>query len=114
MNDETLKAEYSFARAQNREAAGEQFHEAERIAKAHGLLLTRHTGTHYSLTKRNDFREIVWRLNIYPGNRRLWWDRNHGKPPFYLPFNLGQPWTLLDVVRAAVEAQEERERTATA
>ncbi len=108
MNDDTLRAERSLARAQNREAAGEQFHEAHRLAVEYGLLLNRHTNQHYSLTKRNDSREIVWHLNIYPGNRRLWWDRNHGKPPFYLPFNLGQPWTLLDVVRAAIEAQEKR------
>ena len=42
-----------------------------------------------------------WLLNIYPGNRRLYHDQNRMGPFLSVP----DDWTLLDVVRAAVERE---------
>ncbi len=95
-----MDIEYAVQKSINREAATAAFGEAQKLAHQHGLDLERHSPTHYSLTKKRG-PEIVWRLNIYPGNRRLWWDRNF-KMPFFVPV-LDMAWGLLDVVKAAIE-----------
>jgi len=82
-------------KAERRQLAAEQFDAAQRLADLHGLVLRRCTESHYQLSLHNG-----WLQNIYPGNCRLYWDRQHEKPPWlHLPDN----WSLLDVVRAAVE-----------
>ena len=64
------------------------------FAKSAGLTLRAHTEAHYSL------RGCGYILNIYPGNRRLYYDRSHRKPPF---LKLPDEWSLLNVVQAAIE-----------
>lgn len=85
---------------ERRWSAGDLYHEAAARAYRAGLDLTRHNEAHYSLA-----REGGWRLNIYPGNGRLYMDRNHARAPFLA---LPEGWTILDVVDAAIR-QESRQ-----
>ncbi len=80
----------------NRAVSSQSFFTAVKMAHEHGLALVRHTDVHYSLRHTAS----GWRLDIYPGNQRV---RKLGKA--YAPFmNLRSPWTVLDVVRGAIEA----------
>lgn len=78
---------------QRRNVSNECFIEARRLAMRAGLTLVRHTETHYALES-----PMGWLINIYPGNRRLYADRNRKKSPF---LKLIDDWTLIDVVKAA-------------
>lgn len=73
--------------------------EAKRLARDNDLVLEQHSQWHFSLTcNQNGKRQ--WRINIYPSNQRIWWDKKCGKAPYFeLPF----PWTLFDVVKKAVK-----------
>jgi hypothetical protein len=82
-----------------RRAASDDFQSALRRCNAVGLLLKRHNATHYSLTHPVK----AWRLNIHPGNRRIYMDRNRPKAPF---LKLPEDWSLEDVVTAAILANE--------
>lgn len=79
-------------REANRRLALHHFDEAKQLALSKGLVLKRFNDQHYQLTNGE------WLQNIYPGNQRLWHDRNHKKPGF---LQLPSPWTLLDVVSAS-------------
>lgn len=73
--------------------------EAKKLAAENNLVLEQHSQWHYSLTlMKNGARK--WRINVYPSNQRIWWDRRCGKAPF---LDLPVGWTLLDVVKKAVE-----------
>ena len=90
-------------RQRMREVATNQFEEARKAAKGAGLQLKRHSESHYQLT------DGQWISNIYPGNRRLWSDKNaEVRAPFLsdLPPN----WTLLTVVRCFVEEINKQQR----
>lgn len=86
-------------RKQSRERAQVDYREASILAEKHGLRLTIKTQAHYQLSKPSG-----WLINVYPGNHRLYHDRNRPKPP-YLNVPMGL-WTLLDVVKAAIEANK--------
>jgi hypothetical protein len=73
-----------------------QFDEARELAAKYGFTLKRHTDVHYQLT------DGQWLMNIYPGKRRLYHDRNKPAPPF---LDVPHGWGLLDVVTAALKAK---------
>lgn len=93
--DECLKTEHK-PKLKRRDEAERDFPAAEEIACMHGMNLVRRSDHHYQLSHVNG-----WLQNIYPGNQRLYWDRNKPKPPF---LQLPDEWGLVDVVKAAVEA----------
>lgn len=74
------------------------FEEAAHIASLNGMTLKRHSYYHYALTNG------VWLQNIYPGNQRLYWDRNMACPGF---LNLPKPWRLIHVVKSAIKNARE-------
>jgi hypothetical protein len=88
-------------KAGRRGAAGTDFGAAQRLAARHGLILKRRSESHYQLCRKSR----QWLLNIYPGNCRLYYDRNKQKPPF---LTIDSPWTLLGVVEAMVRQLERR------
>lgn len=71
---------------------GEQFDEAVKIAADHGMKLRRCSDSHYQL-RGPGHRPFI--QNIYPGNRRLCWDRNHPKPPYIQTHD----WSLVAIVK---------------
>ena len=78
--------------------AANQFTEAAGLATAHGLRLKRCTDTHYQLSPMDG----RWLQNIYPGNHRLYFDRNKpAKPPFLTDLPIG--WSLIDIVQLTIE-----------
>lgn len=79
----------------NRSVSTRLFQEAYDLACLNGLFLIQHSGVHYSL------RHPVakWRLEIYPGNQRIYSPPDERGPLL----NLRQPWTILDAVRRAAK-----------
>jgi len=83
------------------------FREA-RIKAAHaGMALEQHSEVHYSLQSSPDESGKYWRLNIYPGNRRLYHDRQHAKPPF---LKVPPDWNLMDVIDSAISTCSEMDK----
>ena len=82
--------------ASRRATNKELFGAARQLAAQSGMVLEQHTEVHYGLKS-----PAGWLLNIYPGNRRLYHDRQRPKPPF---LKIKPDWTLIDVVRAAIAA----------
>lgn len=76
--------------------SNDTFVEARQLAAQSGMVLVQHSDVHYQLKG-----QAGWLLNIYPGNQRLYHDRNRPKPP-YLDVKLD--WNLIDVVHAAIVA----------
>lgn len=91
---------------QRRQFALKDYENAATLAKQVGWEFICHSEAHYSL--RNP-QENSWILNVYPGNRRLYYDPNKPKGSF---LNLNDNWSLTDVVFAAIHqnnvAQETR------
>ena len=81
---------------QNRTRASADAITAATLAEDSGMTLTAHTAAHYQL-RRGD---AMW--NLYPGNQRIYVDAAHRKKTPFLRLPRS-PWTLLDVVRAAVD-----------
>lgn len=77
--------------------ATRDFEQARQVAEENGLLLVRHSESHYQLSHVRK----GWLTNIYPGNRRLYGDPNRTGPFLHVHHD----WTLLDVVRAAVKVE---------
>jgi hypothetical protein len=91
-----LQQERAKEGAARRNASKEHYALARQFAAQADMTLTQHTEIHYSLQS-----PAGWILNIYPGNRRLYHDRNCPKPPF---LKIKPDWTLIDVVQAAIVA----------
>lgn len=89
----------SMNKLEREQAAEAEFEEARVLAASVGLRLVRRHSNQYQLSHPRR----RWLLNIYPTNCRLYYDKNRPKGP-YLDF-AGVRWTLLDVVRAAVEQE---------
>lgn len=86
--------------ATRRLEAMKDFADAQDAAAKDGRwVLRRHTITHYSL----EHRERKCRLNLYPGKRRLYWDKERPKGPH---LKVERDWTLMDIVRAALERKD--------
>lgn len=79
-----------------RQRALGSYHAAMQLAGQVGWIFNRHSEVHYSLRKPQG---NSWILNIYPGNRRLYYDQNKPKGPY---LKLNNDWTLVDVVQAAI------------
>lgn len=80
-----------------------KYHAAAAKAQDYGLKLLQHSDVHYTLTLDKAGKKSTWLLNIYPGNQRLYWDRQYLKPP-WLSISDMRDWTLFDVVDAAIFA----------
>jgi hypothetical protein len=85
----------------NRADDSEQtFDEAKALAAQNGMTLINPSDGCYQLRCDNP----DWIVNMYPrrsgGSPRMYWDPNHRGPFLKLP----EDWTLLDGVKAAVEA----------
>ena len=87
-------------RKARRIGASQDFRSAQLLAKEAGMVLLCHGEAHYQLVYGRD----RWVLNIYPGNQRLYHDKAHQGPYLNLAF---WPWSLEDVVRAAIRATAE-------
>lgn len=79
----------------NRSVSQKRFQDARNLAAKNGMVLRRHTEAHYSLRTH----DAAW--NLYPGNQRVYVDKAHRKTTPFLHVR-AHPWTLLDVVKAAV------------
>ena len=84
-----------------REIAADDFLDADNLARKHRMRLLCRSESHYQLTDGD------WLLNLYPGNCRIFTDKNHGGP--YLDF-AGARWTLVQVVERAIAATHVDER----
>lgn len=91
-----LRAERTKEGESRRQNALGSYQAAMSLAGQVGWIFNRHSEVHYSLRKPQG---NSWILNIYPGNRRLYYDQNKPKGP-YLKMN--DNWTLVDVVQAAI------------
>lgn len=81
-----------------REEAGEQFQQLAARCKQHGYKLKQNTDAHYTLSS-----PLGWRLEIYPGNCRIWAPPGRNRPHLKLP----KRWTLAQVVDAAIDLKQE-------
>lgn len=88
-------------KADRRGDALRDFRAARTLAHCNNLCLDHHTDAHYQLMPRDRH----WLLNIYPGNCRLYYDRNKAKPPY---LRIDSPWTLTEVVQAMVHELERK------
>lgn len=74
------------------------FSNAKELAEKANLKLIQKSDVHYQL-KFND----EWIVNIYPGNQRLYSDRNKNKPPY---IEIEENWTLTDVVQKFINKMQ--------
>lgn len=80
-------------------AAGSCYLRLADMARHYTLGLERHSDAHYSITHL----ATGWRLNVYPGNRRVYMDRNRARAPYLV---LPRDWTLENVVMAAIGQEQ--------
>jgi hypothetical protein len=92
-----LRAERAKEGEKRRQTALKDYNNAAALANQVGWQFTCHSEVHYSLRKPQ---ENSWILNVYPGNRRLYYDPNKPKGPF---LRLKDDWSLTDVVLAAIQ-----------
>lgn len=91
-------------RSSRRTATYQSYASASKLAEDNRMVLIRHSDVHYHLwvTLASGQR---WLYNLYPGNCRIYADRQH-----YGPFlNIPKPWTIDDVIRAARAKRAEKE-----
>lgn len=93
-----LRTESKQQRKQARDVAKGSFHEAAAAARKAGLSLIQRDDHHYQLRGN---RHGDWLINLYPGNGRVYADRNKAQAPF---LELPEYWTLMDLVDAAIKA----------
>ena len=79
-----------------REAATAEYLVVARLATEAGLALLRLSEAHYQL------KGDGWVQNIYPGNQRLYYDRNQPSRPPYLNLPVDRDWSLTDVVTLTI------------
>jgi hypothetical protein len=88
------------ARGADRRAEAElSFPAARDLARSEGMDLYRHDAGHYALSHPSG-----WLMNIFPGNRRLYSDRNRPVAPPFIPASEIPDFTLEQVVKAAARA----------
>jgi hypothetical protein len=91
-----MKQERQREGERNRAQAWEDFPYAATVAAKNGLILKRHGDTHYKLVSRTQ----PYCIEIYPGNWRLYINKDFPKTPF---LKVPDEWILLQVVNAAIE-----------
>lgn len=89
-----MKAYRQEQASESRDLSAKLFAEASRLAKEGGMSLTRRSDAHYQLRHAQD----GWLLNLYPGNGRVYGDRNKPRGPF---LHLPDGWTVIDAVESA-------------
>ena len=96
-----LKKESQQESAAAREIAKSGFKDASVLAAQHGLRLTKcdKDGIRYRLEKPK-----IWIKDLFPGNGRIYCPNPQKKGPF---LSLEGDWSLFDVVRAAIEAENQ-------
>jgi hypothetical protein len=93
-----IKKEQQQAGCLNRQRAIRDFKEASILAARNGLRLSKcNGGMRYRLEKSS-----VWMKDIYPGNGRIYCPNQQKKGPY---FRIPGEWSLIDVVRAAIQAE---------
>ena len=90
-----MKKERQQTSSTRRDRATSEYTKAWVAAEAGGFRLCKNSETHYTLKKK-----AGWSLQVYPGNQRIYRQPGSGAPHPDLP----QQWGLIDVVRAALEA----------
>ncbi len=101
---QAMRAERQAWGQANRERAIEDFETARAMAQKHGLALVQYGDAHYALIHYVNGK-AMWRHHIYPGNQRICMDR---QMPARAPFlKVPCDWTLVDVVRAAIQEMKE-------
>lgn len=103
---DAYKAEMKKQREENYARATAAYKQAQELAFKNDFFLHKHSPWHFSLTwKPKGY--AVWLYNLYPANQRIYIDPHH-KGPF---LHVARPWTIMDVVMAAVrEAKPAPER----
>lgn len=93
-----MKAEKQERGRVNRELAERDFARAVALARRSGLLLVRKSDTHYQLEPAP--KGQGWLLNLYPGNQRIYSDKNRPKAPYlgWAEKGLNRDWALEDLV----------------
>jgi len=91
-----LRAERAKEGERRRQSALSDYRNAAALANQVGWYLTCHSEVHYSLRKPQG---NSWILNIYPGNKRLYYDLNKPKGPY---LKLKDDWSLTEIVLAAI------------
>jgi len=81
----------------NRRVAEQDYPAARALAEQNGLRLIRYRSTHFALVAKGP---TPWRLEVYPGNQRLY--PPHGSKAATPHLKLPSPWSLIDVVNAAI------------
>jgi hypothetical protein len=102
---QAMRAERQSRGQANRNRAVGDFEAARELAQRHGLALVQYSDTHYALIRYANGK-ARWRHYIYPGNQRICMDRQMPKKAPYLKLP-EDDWTLIDVVKAAIEATKE-------
>lgn len=99
----SMRAERQKAAQQNRRGASADFFEAVKYASERGMIFVRRSASHYQLrVYAGTSRDFFWLYNLYPGNQRIWIDRQH-KGPF---LNFITQWTFKAVIIAAAKARK--------
>src|SRR5512146_263858 len=84
-----------------------EYEDAKHFAEDAGMqLLECVEGVHYRLLvpqERGNWKQ-TWQYDIWPSTGRIRRDPNHAGP--FLPMEQGAWWGLIEVVRAAIEAQK--------
>lgn len=91
------KAEWSRQKQARSDRAQRDFMAAAQLAIDNGLTLLRHTPIHFQLKSPQG-----WIINLFPSNRRIYSNKGNARGPF---LNVPYEWTLMDVVRAAIEVK---------
>ena len=87
-----------------RSNASDDYYACRALAEEHGLRLVRHSQQLYAISPASG----RWLVTFYPGNGRLYADRNKPEKAPYLDLD-GRPPTLRLVVEAAIRATGGRE-----
>lgn len=94
-----MKRDRQRTNARRGKQARADFHLAEKLASAHGLVLRGHTDVHYTLMTKTGLE----RWELYPSNQRIYTDKAHRKATPFLKLH-GGAWSLSDAVKAAAIA----------
>ena len=95
-----LKRERFKAGQERRATAEHDYADALRLCRGTPLMLVKKDCSLYHLRHAS----AGWLINLYPGNQRIYADRNRPRAPF-LELT-GTAWTLLDIVKAALASEE--------
>ena len=82
-----------------RKLARQQMPEAQALAVASGLEIRQNSESHFTLS-----RPGVWRVELYPGNQRIYRGQQSAAP--FLKLDHLERWSIIDCIKAAVAAEE--------